>query len=1177
MVVIAGYGTSEGVDEVEREQQGVICSRSVVGVSVDELRDVLSSNFGETYPESQDTVVEKADAPKSPQNGRYEHPHPHRVLRPALGSETDKANLQPNGAVVEKTDTLESSHKASGHLRYEQPAPHRELRVDLSFEAPETKSQPVDAAAAELAAPKSSLMGSGQPCGEHSDPRSDPCTVERERPTIGTFATDVELSLSTALQNQFISTVEEKYFPRAKYLVKRWLQESTTNEGVRLQNVPKRVWKQFLHMVLERKRVPRGISSSSEDLTAGSEGSDRSKKRERLVSFATQVLLAVQTSHAAQSKTIDAPVWTDADILDLVAHPDFDAGHTVPLLTHLPRLGVQLSTDLFAQCAQACARSSNPPGRTEELFEWLDRQGYDNEVVMSLKKDVRVKKALVWANLSAKRLDKGLMILGELVRAMRRDGLQSTNNAVTTSASSSTTPLPSTTENPSFPDDETLHRIYQDMDIEIYTLLVKAFGMQGKTMCVEWIVRYVLNRKWGIVEGHSGTPTDQAQAQQTIAMLDFLHESILCFARAGHVDKVEDTCEFMLSPPGSNPSPQEHQKDGRPQQNKSAVIVPDERIFRTVIELLDRSYSHYTPMERFYKRMVRDHGVRPSSFVYAAMIRGALRRGLTSKAEWYVSRYRRTDVDMDEQNTRRAAKTADKSQQRPRPMHWMVYTVLIDGYMKLGLKEKAMDLFDEARWVDPKLSIKVYGSVINGLVAHGDLESAFTVFEDVITRVCDNDTGRAGQTERVKPVIPDSVIFTTVATGVARQGDVVVLEGLLDMMRRRSIDVDPIYMSVLLSGYVRTGFMDKAFWVLEEMKLDPRSFVVPRLWYTLDAGDSGWQEQESEMVPLLKDLTARVQSQEQNDMDGAGEMAGYGEEADLGLHGSTPSVTHPHASTHQETSTSVTFDNPTLSKPPISVAYEKIIRELCFHKLPQQALVLLREACETGVGLGMEWGFRPVVYHYAKRGDLRSCMQLLGLAKRYAAVDGEGVVPDAETLGKVYSAYVVQSQQRKKRNRKARRGGEGEKGGDDHNLATNINTASTQFLEDLTSTLSPDADVDVDSHGHPRPLQRVRDIRSLAYASMITHHCVRNEPEYAENLFLAMQEEGLELDVATCGLMAEMYRRAGETDKAVALLTVMDVLDPDGGDGGRMGDGRTGNGPYELDEFVIGLRQVGMM
>ncbi|KAL3726887.1 hypothetical protein ACJRO7_031740 [Eucalyptus globulus] len=171
------------------------------------------------------------------------------------------------------------------------------------------------------------------------------------------------------------------------------------------------------------------------------------------------------------------------------------------------------------------------------------------------------------------------------------------------------------------------------------------------------------------------------------------------------------------------------------------------------------------------------------------------------------------------------------------------YRVLIDGYLRKGMKGDGLELYRKMKLSGVVPSVHTCNLMINVLCKGGDVNRAF---ELVVT-------------------------FNTLIRGLHRDSRVWEAERLVDLMKRSGINPDVITYNTLIRGFCNCGKWDKAFSLFDQLKSNGHS---PSLvtYNTLIAG-SARAKNLSAVTDLVKEMeqrgiVSRPEPQTQTSIDG---------------------------------------------------------------------------------------------------------------------------------------------------------------------------------------------------------------------------------------------------------------------------------------------------------------------
>lgn len=144
-----------------------------------------------------------------------------------------------------------------------------------------------------------------------------------------------------------------------------------------------------------------------------------------------------------------------------------------------------------------------------------------------------------------------------------------------------------------------------------------------------------------------------------------------------------------------------------------------------------------------------------------------------------------------------------------------VATAVIDTYAKSGLLQGARQVFGQSR----DRSVITWTAVISAYAAHGDANSALSLFEEMIN----------------SGTCPDSVTFTAVLSGCAHSGAIDEALKIFDSMLKKHRIMPSIEHYACMVGVLsRAGMLSKAVELISRMPIEPSA----RVWGALLNGAS---------------------------------------------------------------------------------------------------------------------------------------------------------------------------------------------------------------------------------------------------------------------------------------------------------------------------------------------------
>ena len=122
------------------------------------------------------------------------------------------------------------------------------------------------------------------------------------------------------------------------------------------------------------------------------------------------------------------------------------------------------------------------------------------------------------------------------------------------------------------------------------------------------------------------------------------------------------------------------------------------------------------------------------------------------------------------------------------------YTILIDGFSKLGDVEKAVGFLNKMRKDGVQPNLVTYTAIMLGFCKRGKLEEAFSIFKMV------DDLG----------IVVDEFMYATLINGLCRRGDFDRVFHLLDEMEKRGISPSTVTYNIVINGLCKFGRTSEA-------------------------------------------------------------------------------------------------------------------------------------------------------------------------------------------------------------------------------------------------------------------------------------------------------------------------------------------------------------------------------
>ncbi|KAJ3283198.1 hypothetical protein HK104_010513 [Borealophlyctis nickersoniae] len=526
---------------------------------------------------------------------------------------------------------------------------------------------------------------------------------------------------------------------------------------------------------------------------------------------------------------------------------------------------------------------------------------------------------------------------------------------------------------------------------------------------------------------------------------------------------------------------------GRRGQIKSALRVFDElvsskypldtTVYANLIFAHALSGSLSSAITTF--RSMPSAGIAPDQITYEAVIHGCLQHGKPREAgQWFESMVA-------------AGITPSIT----------VYSLLIGWHIRSGNRMAADRLFKDMKARKVKRDPRFYAIMVHSYLRAQDMDNALKAVRLAVKNEMDTDPAfavslldgllKSGLTQEMAakflskyhfPV--NNIVCAVLIAASIRNGDLDTAKRLFKKLREAHVTPNAILLSILAHVHIRAGDVDLAMQVLEAMQADPKSRRHPR----------------DRIFRLPND------SQEHNLPGG--------------------------------------FSN---RVSPYLVASSTVVSGLCRLALPARAFQVLEKVVDEG------YRPHPLLYggllkHYSGKKDLNTCLELLSsMLNRYGGwLDIAGLRTVYRGHMKVFGAWSTYREEMAMDDDdgnevvvrdEAGRGNEIERApscrqqteeGERPPQTPRVFAEPRSFHECLHAESSK------------RFLLGLKTIAQLPaspvfYAAMIEEHAEFNEMGDAEHVFLEMQGEGMELDQETCTVLADMYGRLGEHDKAAAL------------------------------------------
>lgn len=129
-------------------------------------------------------------------------------------------------------------------------------------------------------------------------------------------------------------------------------------------------------------------------------------------------------------------------------------------------------------------------------------------------------------------------------------------------------------------------------------------------------------------------------------------------------------------------------------------------------------------------------------------------------------------------------------------------TVMIKGFCKTGMIEKAQKLFDK---MPVRPNLLTYNTMVNGLCKKGLMEAALELVEGM---------------KQTHDCLPDTVTYTTLIDGYCKIKDLEDAQKCFDVMVSRNLEPNELTYNTLINGFCVCGDIDNAKRTMTKMRLN---------------------------------------------------------------------------------------------------------------------------------------------------------------------------------------------------------------------------------------------------------------------------------------------------------------------------------------------------------------------